>query len=318
MIFMKINDVARHLFVLVSAFTIACSFGNYEYEPSRGYRYTLSIAACFQNEALFLKEWIEFHRLVGVQHFYLYNNLSTDNYQNILAPYVRAGIVELYNWPRYAQNWVSLQGDIYTAALNQARGKTEWLAIIDLDEFLVPVRGNNLISILQDYRAFGGVGVNWQMYGTSNIQKIPAGQLQIEALLHKAHTHDEVNKHIKSIVRPDCVLRCDHPHFVVYKQGYFQVNTHKQHFQGPFTPVSIDVLRINHYWTRDEDYFHRVKLPRRARVESNVQKWIPVVKTYNAEYDPTMLRFAHALHRQMDINKDIIIPLASLINQQTS
>ena len=42
--------------------------------------YNVSACAIFQNEAPYLKEWIEYHRLIGVEHFYLYNNGSTDNY----------------------------------------------------------------------------------------------------------------------------------------------------------------------------------------------------------------------------------------------
>ena len=37
-------------------------------------KYKLSICAIFKNEANYLKEWIEYHRMVGVEHFYLYNS----------------------------------------------------------------------------------------------------------------------------------------------------------------------------------------------------------------------------------------------------
>ena len=62
-------------------------------------RYQLSICAFFKNEARYLKEWIEYHRLIGVDHFYLYNNGSTDDFKRVLNPYVRKGVVTLVNWP---------------------------------------------------------------------------------------------------------------------------------------------------------------------------------------------------------------------------
>src|SRR4051794_11337491 len=52
------------------------------------YQYDFTVCAIFQNEAKYLKEWIEYHRLVGAQHFYLYNNRSTDHYMDILQPYI--------------------------------------------------------------------------------------------------------------------------------------------------------------------------------------------------------------------------------------
>ncbi|HIQ89627.1 TPA: glycosyltransferase family 2 protein [Candidatus Galligastranaerophilus faecipullorum] len=46
----------------------------------------MSIAAILKNEAVYIKERIEFHRLVGAGRFYLYDNDSTDNVQDIPAP----------------------------------------------------------------------------------------------------------------------------------------------------------------------------------------------------------------------------------------
>ena len=72
---------------------------------SEDYQYELSIGAIFQNEAPYLKEWIEFHKLVGVEHFYLFNNCSTDDYLAILQPYIESGEVDLFQWPTRAVSW---------------------------------------------------------------------------------------------------------------------------------------------------------------------------------------------------------------------
>ena len=37
------------------------------------------------------REWVEFHRLVGVERFFLYNNFSEDNHMEVLAPYIEEG-----------------------------------------------------------------------------------------------------------------------------------------------------------------------------------------------------------------------------------
>ena len=36
-------------------------------------KYTVAVCAIFKNEGIFLKEWLEYHLLIGVEHFYLYN-----------------------------------------------------------------------------------------------------------------------------------------------------------------------------------------------------------------------------------------------------
>lgn len=62
-------------------------------------RYELTACLKFKDAAGFLPEWIEFHQMVGFEHFYLYNNNSTDDYRRALAPYCEEGSVTLYEWP---------------------------------------------------------------------------------------------------------------------------------------------------------------------------------------------------------------------------
>ena len=42
-------------------------------------------ATLFRNEARHLEEWIEYHRLVGVEHFWLYDDASQDNWSDVLG-----------------------------------------------------------------------------------------------------------------------------------------------------------------------------------------------------------------------------------------
>ena len=59
----------------------------------------LAIGMIYRNEAPYLAEWLEFHRLVGVERFYLYDNESEDDHLEVLAPYIEEGIVEVHEWP---------------------------------------------------------------------------------------------------------------------------------------------------------------------------------------------------------------------------
>ena len=40
----------------------------------------LSLTLIVKNEAFYIKEWIEFHRMIGVTHFYIYDNESSDDF----------------------------------------------------------------------------------------------------------------------------------------------------------------------------------------------------------------------------------------------
>lgn len=266
------------------------------FKPKK-YKYEIAICAIFQNEAVYLREWIEFHKLVGVKHFYLFNNLSSDDYSSALAPYIKSGEVELFQWPYESTEtigWNEIQCDAYNYALKLAKWKVKWLAILDTDEFLFPVEVFTLSDFLLQFEDAAAVCVNWQMYGTSGVKTIPKNHLLIEDLVIKGETNYIENLHVKSIVRPEFVDHCSNPHFCVFKPGYFQVNSDKEPFIGPFTRINVDKIRINHYWTRDEDFFYQVKLSRRSKwndggcierannltkeVDTSIFKYIPLLK----------------------------------------
>src|SRR6185437_4229751 len=52
---------------------------------SGDFKYPLAVCAIFREEAPFLDEWIAFHHGIGVRHFYLYNNFSSDHFRQVLA-----------------------------------------------------------------------------------------------------------------------------------------------------------------------------------------------------------------------------------------
>ena len=59
----------------------------------------LSACTIYRDAAPYLAEWVEFHRLVGVERFFLYDNGSSDDHRDVLAPYVDEGSVVVHDWP---------------------------------------------------------------------------------------------------------------------------------------------------------------------------------------------------------------------------
>ena len=67
---------------------------------------------------------------------------------------------------------------------------------------------------------------------------------------HLTMCYLEGNLHPKSIVRPELAEKFTCPHGPI--------------LIPPFKPIylNIDKIRINHYWTRDEQYLYAIKIPR--------------------------------------------------------
>ncbi len=71
--------------------------------------------------------------LAGVEHFYLYNNESSDNYKEVLAPYVEKNLVTLTEFPGKM-----MQMPAYDDAIDKYRFNCRYMAFIDIDEFVYP------------------------------------------------------------------------------------------------------------------------------------------------------------------------------------
>lgn len=268
-------------------------------------QYYLSVCAIFRDEGPYLKEWIEYHRMVGVQHFYLYNNSSSDNYLDILEPYLKAGIVELLDWHSTPETYVPAQKSAYNHCLQKNIGVTYWLAPIDLDEFIVPVSRNDLIEFLSEFDNqpyLGAIHINWQLYGTSFLPSIPKDKLLIESLTLKAPSNYSPkerpnNTVFKSIVKPEAIEKYKIHHGTL-KNKFYEYPKKAKGFQQP---VQIDRIRLNHYWTRAEDFFYSVKINRRMQIRND--RYLSVIMQklldLNQVEDKIMNRFVPKLRQRM-------------------
>lgn len=286
----------KTLFVLLLClFTSIGSASSYDFD--------VSVCAIFQDEGPYLKEWIEYHRMLGVEHFYLYNNESTDNWQEVLAPYIKKKVVEVTHWPSPRdQDWIPYQIKAYNHCIRKVEKETKWLAIIDIDEFIVPVKENNLKKLLKNYDGEGGLQIFWLFFGTSGIAKIPDNMTTVEALTHRAVTTYPANYNFKTIVRPKCVQEY-FVHGGTYKKGYHGIFPHGTR-GGAAQPINVDIVRIHHYWTRDEDYFLNFKVPRRARYIGftySPEQIEGFFHDLNQVEDTTILRFVPGLRSRLGI-----------------
>ena len=128
----------------------------------------LSVCMMFNQEEKYILEWLNFHIIQGVEKFYLYNRLSTDGTMGLLQPYIEQGIVDVKYWPRVG---IDAQGreayiDSHQDCIDRLRGRHEFLAMVDSDEFLFSPRCDTVteaLGIVPEH--WGAVGVHWMMFG---------------------------------------------------------------------------------------------------------------------------------------------------------
>lgn len=282
--------------------TVLINFQSIDAKESE--KYNVSICAIFYNEARYLQEWIEYHLMMGVEHFYLYNNDSTDHYAEVLAPYVSEGIVDLIDWPNLdGRIFMYWQKDAYNHCVSNFGHDSKWVAFIDIDEFILPVKHSSIPDFLKGYEKFGGVKIFWQNYGTSYLPTFPEGALAIEAFTRKAPVLHEKNTWGKTIAQPKKVKKC-FIHEMVYKKGFYDVTPSKKKVADDGKRVQIDQIRLNHYFTRAIDFVWEVKIP---RIEQYTRKPMSeedidhLLNDFNVEEDLIMQPFVEKLRERMAI-----------------
>ena len=213
--------------------------------------YNLAICCIVKDENEYLEEWINYHLKTGVQHFYIYDNESSTPIYNILA-----GLNLLNHATVTGIKGKAKQVDAYSDCLKKFGTKSRWIAFIDIDEFIVAkTTGGDLVAFLKDYEQYGGLGINWQIFGSNgHIEK--SGQSQLERFKLRANEDHEVNAHIKSIVQPKYVKSPTTPHNFKYIKNKFCVNENFMPITGAFSKVSVNKIQLNHYFCRSVEEFN--------------------------------------------------------------
>jgi hypothetical protein len=237
----------------------------------------LAACAIYLNEASYLEEWIEFHRLVGVEKFFLYDHLSTDNHDEVLKPYVDEGTVVVKEWPDEPG-----QPSAFHDCLAKHREEARWIAFIDLDEFLFSPTLAPLPQILADYEEHPGVVVNWALFGPSGHETKPPG-LVLENYNLRARDDVRFHQEVKSVVDPRRAVRvCNgiNPHCFEYTDGASAVDELfrplDRHPRSTTDTVSFDRLRLNHYFVKSREQWNaKLAVPSPQNGEVRTDLWPP-------------------------------------------
>ncbi len=98
--------------------------------------YDLAFVAIMKNEAPYIKEWLDYHLLAGVNHFYILNNGNSEEFKNILQPYIDKNIVTLF--PKRDSKGREGQIIRYNDVIKKYKFFCRYMAFIDGDEFIFP------------------------------------------------------------------------------------------------------------------------------------------------------------------------------------
>ncbi|XP_030544783.2 glycosyltransferase family 92 protein RCOM_0530710 [Rhodamnia argentea] len=223
-------------------------------KPLARKHHSMCICTMVRNQARFIREWVVYHARVGVQRWFIYDNNSEDNTDDVIESLADVG----YNISRHVWPWIKTQEGGFAHCAMRARDACEWVGFIDVDEFFHLPTGLFLNDILRNAsrpRNVGELRVSCHSFGPSGLKHAPRQGVTVGYTCRMAAPE----RH-KSIVRPEAL-------------NSTLINVvHHFHLRTGFNFANMDrgAMVINHYkyqvWEVFKEKFYR-------RVATYVADW---------------------------------------------
>lgn len=215
-----------------------------------------SICCIIKNEQRFLKEWLEYHLNLGFDAIYCYEDYRSDTHKDITDEYenVFLSTCEEYGVPNYVSP--ETQDHLYKKFLNEHNDEYDWIAFIDVDEFIILDNEYTLDKLFEEYKDYAGIWLSWKMYNANGHIKRPEGKVMDNYTQvvedNDDNMLDSIKWNKKSVV--NCHVAVDFLNIHLIKGGVdINYNGNK------LAPKVFKKAWINHYFSKSwEDYLDRI------------------------------------------------------------
>ena len=139
----------------------------------------IAVLTCFKNESHILEEWISHYKNRGIDHIYMINDFSTDNYLNIVQKYINDGFITIFNsdiQTKKTGKQILLYNKYFKDIVKSLKYK--WCFILDMDEFLYSPNEINLNKVIEKYNDYSQLHIGMHNFGSSNLIKQPDNVVQ--------------------------------------------------------------------------------------------------------------------------------------------
>lgn len=230
------------------------------------FMYDVVAVTIIRDQAPYIKEWIDYHLLAGVNHFLIYDNDSSDNLQEVLKPYAEKKLVTVMPAPQTHR-----QLEAYNDAVRNFKYFCRLMAFIDVDEFILPKGGKSIAQVtdeILDAADADGIAINLHNFGSNGIEKADNNVGVLERFTRRAvddwaPLEGEIpsgNAAVKVIADPRRIKCFTNPHVPKMLDGCKCVNENGVEVTGNFSvPVTADKIVINCYVTKSRaEYAEKV------------------------------------------------------------
>ncbi|GJY33459.1 glycosyltransferase family 92 protein [Tanacetum coccineum] len=117
-------------------------------------KHELCVCTMLWNQADSISEWITYHSWLGVEKWFIYDNNSDDDIQEVIKKLDHDG----YNVSRHVWPWIKTQEAGFSHCAIRARDECNWVSFMDVDEFYYFPRGGSLRTLVSNYTSSSSIG----------------------------------------------------------------------------------------------------------------------------------------------------------------
>jgi hypothetical protein len=270
----------------------------------------LACVAIVKNEERHIAEWLAYQFAIGFDTVILLDNQSTDATPDRARAFAPAHDIRVLDWHSTNPDY---QLRAYEYAVQTFGTEFTWMAFFDTDEYLVIEPPFDLRAILNLWADIAAIGIPWAMFGSSRHNERPTGLL-IEDFVYRSEPAFGPNRHIKSIIRPGRMLRCENAHSFKIAGDYHSLAGTPLNFSqdGLLTSEPDYTLgKLHHYFTRSRD--HWAEKMRRGYHDTTREASEFEIYDRNEIIDNTATRHAPQVHEILArLSLPPLSPIASL------
>lgn len=227
------------------------------------------ICTVAKDEEDYLDEWITHHLNIGFDFLVIYDNNDNNKQEEICKKYNNVLSIKI----KFLKN---LQFKAYNHFLKNIGSEFEYIAFIDLDEFIV-FNPNQPIQNIKDFVKHDYYHLSWKIMDDNDLVYKDNRPL-LERFTRElkwnnfGHYSFPVNYHVKSLIKYNDKLVCEHPHFFSCDYKCYNCNNVQVNGKSPFMEPNYDVCYVKHFYTKTAEEYYKYKMPK-ARCDIDTKNY---------------------------------------------
>ena len=227
------------------------------------------IVCIAKKEEDYIEEFVKYHLALGFKHIFIYDNEDTPMYENLLHEYknnISVAHLPFNNYDKGVQ-YIALDNFIKFCLPNKM---ITHVAHIDVDEFIVLKKHNNICEFIDEYIVGDckGIGMNWRFFGSSGRNE----KTNEPVTIRFTQCEKNGNEHIKTLFKKEDFLSYNTCHDVNLSSGYIK-STNGTIIRGPFNKyIDFSIIQLNHYKCKTLPEFRYIRTRQRADVKCYINE----------------------------------------------